>query len=333
MPNPKNSASTKQPTPPRPRGEGSSAPQHSGAPAANAAPGPERLGRRERWVLASVAVATAAGLGATALFTGDDSTGNGGAAAGAGEFGHVHGVGVDPADGTVYAGTHYGLFRLSKTGEPTRVAGRIQDFMGFTVVGPHHFLASGHPGEGQDGPSSLGLIESTDAGQSWEPRSLAGEADFHSLEAHGNQIYGLNSLTGELLASSDGAKWEQRSTLPMADFAAHPADPSLIVATTEGGPAISEDGGRSFTRLRNAPLLLLVDWAEDGTLAGVSPDGVLHLGEVDVADAAPTWRKAGELGGAPEALEVVDQDTMYAVTGGDVLVSTDGGVTFDLYGA
>jgi len=98
------------------------------------------------------------------------------------EVAHVHGLGVDPQDGTLYAGTHHGLIRVPEQGEPTRVADRVQDFMGFTVVGPRHYLASGHPGEGQGGPSSLGLIESTDGGQTWNSVSLAGEADFHVLE-------------------------------------------------------------------------------------------------------------------------------------------------------
>jgi hypothetical protein len=31
-------------------------------------------------------------------------------------FGHVHGLGMDPADAALYAGTHYGLFRISEDG-------------------------------------------------------------------------------------------------------------------------------------------------------------------------------------------------------------------------
>ncbi len=85
---------------------------------------------------------------------------------------HIHGIGVDPENGAIYAGTHYGLFRI-EDGTATRVADRVQDFMGFTVAGPDHFLASGHPGEGQGGHSSVGLIESTDGGQTWQELSWA----------------------------------------------------------------------------------------------------------------------------------------------------------------
>ena len=57
---------------------------------------------------------------------------------------HVHGLGINPADGMLYAATHTGLFTV-RDGAGQRVADRLQDTMGFTVVGPDHFLGSGHP--------------------------------------------------------------------------------------------------------------------------------------------------------------------------------------------
>ena len=58
--------------------------------------------------------------------------------------GHLHGLGADPADSAVHAAGHRGVFRLDG-GKVSRVAGRYQDTMGFTVTGPSTFLASGHP--------------------------------------------------------------------------------------------------------------------------------------------------------------------------------------------
>jgi hypothetical protein len=83
-----------------------------------------------------------------------------GSTSGAGvEVAHLHGLGVDPADGTLYAGTHHGLIRLPDGGEATLVADRVQDFMGFTVAGPQQLPRQRAPrGPGQGGPSSLGLI-------------------------------------------------------------------------------------------------------------------------------------------------------------------------------
>jgi hypothetical protein len=58
--------------------------------------------------------------------------------------GHVHGLGTDAADGTLYVATHVGVFRAGEAGSMDRVADRWQDTMAFTVAGPGHFVASGH---------------------------------------------------------------------------------------------------------------------------------------------------------------------------------------------
>lgn len=243
------------------------------------------------------------------------------------ELEHVHGLGVDPADGTLYAGTHFGLFRLPEQGAGTRVADRVQDYMGFTVAGPGQFLASGHPGEGDDGPSALGLIESTDGGQTWQSLSLAGEADFHALEARHGLVYGFNGLTSTFMVSQDKLTWESRGTVPMADFAVSPDDQDVILATTEQGLARSDDGGRSFGPVDGAPPLVLVSWADDGTIVGVTPEGSVHVS----SDEAATWVSPGTLGADPGALYARDGDEIYAAAGGVVLSSTDGGREFTVW--
>lgn len=252
--------------------------------------------------------------------SGSHSDGHDGSAA---EMEHVHGIGVDPEDGAVYAGTHYGLFRIVD-GRATRVADRVQDFMGFTVAGPEHFLASGHPGEGQDGPGSVGLIESDDAGETWQQLSLSGEADFHALEYRHGCVYGLNSMTGQLLASTDMKSWDELSRTPIADFAVSPQEPEVLIATTEQGLAHSTDGGRNFETVSSAPLMVFVSWAEDGTLAGVTPDGVVYT----AADPAGAWSERGTLDGQPEALTAQSASEIYAAANGVVLLSSDGGRTF-----
>lgn len=252
--------------------------------------------------------------------SGSHADGGGGASA---EMEHIHGIGVDPEDGAVYAGTHYGLFRIVD-GRATRVADRVQDFMGFTVAGADHFLASGHPGEGQGGPGSVGLIESNDAGETWTELSLSGEADFHALEYRHDRVYGLNSMTGQLLVSADMKSWEELNRTPIADFAVSPTEPDVLVATTEQGLARSTDGGRSFETLTSPPVMLFVSWAADGTLAGVTPDGVVFTAE----DPAGEWSKRATLDGQPEALTAQSSSEIYAAANGTVLLSTDGGATF-----
>lgn len=263
-------------------------------------------------------------IGAVVLASGGDE--DAAANAPAVEVAHVHGLGVDPQDEVLYAGTHYGLIRLPEQGEPTRVADRVQDFMGFTVVGPGHYLASGHPGEGQDGPSSLGLIESTDGGQTWQSLSLAGEADFHALEARHGRVYGLNALTGEFMVSEDKQIWDTRGALPMADFAVSADDPDVLLATTEQGLARSEDGGETYTAVPGAPLLQLVSWAEDGTIIGAAPDGTVHAS----TDGGQSWQQRGTLDAVPHALTATSSSDVFAAVDGAILASTDGGRSFDV---
>jgi hypothetical protein len=102
---------------------------------------------------------------------------------------HVHALGVDPADGSLYVATHTGLYRMAPGSESAaRVGDQRQDIMGFVVTAPGIFLGSGHPDLRDGLPPLLGLIESSDAGRSWQSVSLLGKADFHSLRARGSQV-------------------------------------------------------------------------------------------------------------------------------------------------
>lgn len=236
------------------------------------------------------------------------------------QLGHVHGLGVDPGSGDLYAGSHYGLIRFPQRREPSRV-GAIQDFMGFTVIGPNHFLASGHPGAGQDGPSNLGLIDSIDGGRSWQTLSLAGHADFHILKASHGVIYGSNA--GQLMVSQDGRTWDTRARIAMADLAISPQDQQTVLATTRQGPARSTDGGRSFGLVAGAPLLQLVTWTDAGGLVGITPEGTVHVS----SDGGTTWSQRGSAGGAPEALTASGKQ-IYAAVEDRIVSSDDGGRTF-----
>ncbi len=67
-------------------------------------------------------------------------------ASGAGDSGaeHIHGLGINPRDGSLMIATHSGLFRAAPSSRKAgRVGDRRQDTMGFTVVGPDRFLGSG----------------------------------------------------------------------------------------------------------------------------------------------------------------------------------------------
>ena len=319
------------------RGTGAEAARARGGVARGAAR--RRQQRDQRRLLIVGAVLAAAAVGAGALFaarTGDSA----GQAAAPGralpplevETGgvHVHGLGVDPADGVLYAATHSGLFRIPEQGTATRVANRAQDTMGFSIVGPGKFIGSGHPDFREDDvrPPLLGLIESTDRGETWQRLSLHGEADFHALHAAHGQVYGYDSTSGTFMVTRDKEKWDRRAKLPMRDFAVSPAQPDTVLATTQRGLARSTDGGRTFAAVAGAPALAVLAWAQQDSLYGIGPDGTVHHSK----DGGASWTRRGTLGEQPEAVAVDARDgkeTLYVAAGDrGIVASSDGGTSF-----
>lgn len=236
---------------------------------------------------------------------------------------------MDPADGALFIATHTGLFRVPRgDGEAERVADRHQDTMAFTVVGPGHFLGSGHPDLREDLPPFLGLIESRDAGESWEPVSLLGEADFHLLAAAGRQIYGFGSTwegpESVFLSSSDGGRSWVEHPVPDAliSMALRPGDAEALVASTGAGLYLSSNGGRSWRPLPGPPGLLTWPQPDEVFLADAS-------GAVKVsADEGRSWQTVGRLPDTPAAFGSGAGRLLAATHGGTILDSSDDGSTW-----
>lgn len=241
---------------------------------------------------------------------------------------HVHGLGRNPADGALMVATHTGLFRATEGKDPVRVAGLYQDTMGFTVVGPDHFLGSGHPGERGD-PPFLGLIESRDAGNEWRPISLRGEVDFHVLEAQGEVVYGFGSdfetRDPRFLRSVDGGESWERLSPPelLTGLAIDPRDPRHIVALGEEGGYVSRDGGSTWR-----PLAVpggLVTWTTELGLVAADFGGVIRR----TVDPMGEWEEVGTIGGSTAALEGVGDELLAATHDARVLSSRDGGKSWE----
>ena len=226
---------------------------------------------------------------------------------------HVHGVARDPGDGTVYLATHEGLFRYDK-GAPIRV-GPVVDWMGFSIAGPGHFYASGHPGDGVDLPAPVGLMETTDAGKTWKVRSLGGESDFHALTSSSK---GVLAYDGTLRSTADGKTWTKLAISAEPRSLAAAPDGSRVLATTASGVLLSRDQGATWAPLPAAPPLLLAAWADKTTATGVTTTGHLAV----TTNAGATWTTGTARVDSAQAISASRAD------GGtlEVLLVTDSGV-------
>lgn len=238
------------------------------------------------------------------------------------DFGHVHGLGVDPGSGDLFVATHRGVFRLasgyldrkSSSLAPEQVAGRSQDTMSFTIAGPSLMFASGHPDPANNpdqSPANLGLIESRDGASTWKTLSLGGETDFHDLataplkgDSSLLRVYGYDAGRQTVMVSDDsGVTWQDRSVIELRKLAVNRFDADVVYATTPSGLQVSRDAGRTFTTVPNAPQLLLIDAVNtnSGSFVGTDVSGVIWATD----DNASTWRQRGTLDGSPEAMAYV----------------------------
>lgn len=150
---------------------------------------------------------------------------------------HIHGVARDPATDRVVIATHEGAFE--RRDGAWYGLGDVIDLMGFAITPDGTWFASGHPGLETDLPEPVGLIASTDRGQTWQVLSRGGESDFHALAAGPGGILGFD---GTLRASTDGARWEEVS-IPAPPFdlsieeTSFPPDRGGLAATRRPGRA------------------------------------------------------------------------------------------------
>lgn len=237
-------------------------------------------------------------------------------------LGHVHGLGVDPSDQTLYAATHYGVFRITD-GESTRVADRWQDTMGFAVVGPQRFLASGHPDLRDDLPPHLGLIESRDGAETWQPVSLQGEADLHAIEVLGGSVVAFDATSRSLVVSDDRQTWRTLDKRPLVDLAVDPADVQSVYATTPEGELLRYGVNSGSAAPVEAPPLVFIDWDERGLV------GLTAAGTAVLRDDASDWQELSPVRGQVQAFDA-DPAGWHAATDEGIFTTTDDGATWQL---
>ena len=245
-------------------------------------------------------------------------------------------ISVDPGDGTIMIGTGLGLYRLAAgerraeriegTLDTPEGAGTVSANLELLHTGPGELLASGHPAAGEL-PEDLGLIRSSDHGDTWEAVSGLGEFDWHVLEHSRGLLAGVPAESADLYASADGGTSFERGGVaptPPDDVAVDPADPERWVAASAEGIATSNDGGASWRPREPVPGALLA-WAESDGLFRVDQGGMSWVSR----DGGESWEERGDAGGSPSTLDAGADGTLYlALPGAVIKRSTDGARTW-----
>lgn len=246
------------------------------------------------------------------------------------EIDHIHALSTT-TDGVLLIGSHNGIYQVDYSGDDSAATGPVGganfDSMGF-VATDRVWYTSGHPGP--ESPEifaapNIGLLKSTDEGQTWTSVSLSGEADFHSLTASTGdveRIYGLRTDAQEIQVSRDGGTTWQAGASLMARMLLADENPDIVYATTDRGFAVSTDAGASFEVQEDAPPLLLVaaDPSRGGNLVGIDTTGTIWQQQGDLS-----WVSGGTVEGVAQALTVDPDGTIVLALEHAILSSTDYG--------
>jgi phosphoribosyl-AMP cyclohydrolase len=173
---------------------------------------------------------------------------------------HVHGLAFTPDGKGLVVPAHIGL-AVYRDGRWTKAPGPAHDFMGFSMA-KNAIYSSGHPAMNTPLKNPLGLVKSTDGGNSWQQLGLSGESDFHMMAASygSNAIYVFNTdsnsrmrETGLYVTQDDGKSWKRGAGSGLAgqitSLAAHPGSASTVAMGTVQGLHLSRDYGATFKRI------------------------------------------------------------------------------------
>lgn len=188
---------------------------------------------------------------------------------------HVHGLFFSPDGKSLFVPSHTGL-AVFRGGTWSEANGPIHDFAGFSLA-KGAMYASGHPPAGSSLPNPLGLVRSTDGGETWQPLALGGEADFHLIAAgyRSSAVYVLSAQPNSAMPEpglhgtrDEGKTWKRAAARGLEGeifgIAAHPREAGTVAVATATGLYIARDAGDTFRRIDGKQAATAVAFDIDG---------------------------------------------------------------------
>jgi photosystem II stability/assembly factor-like uncharacterized protein len=236
-----------------------------------------------------------------------------------GSISHIHGVRI--FNNQILLGTHEGLFRYLNAKTVSRVSPENFDVMGLSISGDRIF-ASGHPGPGSKLPEPVGLLLSVDSGKSWKKVGLQGKVDFHLLESAGDEIYGGDSQSGNLLYSKDSGKsWFDRGQNKFSDIAINPNKTGALLLLSQGRIYASANSAITTKALKNSEIFDHIEWNSERLIA--SSERRLLISR----NSGKSWKMLQKFPAEISAL-TQSKNLIGVVVGSEIFTSRDGGKTF-----
>lgn len=279
-----------------------------------------------------IAVIGLAGL----LYIGGQRGGTGGAV----QFRHIHGLSFSSDGSLLFVPAHDGLLVYEK-GSWMDPDLPVHDYMGYSGT-DDGFYSSGHPGPGSNLVNPLGLIRSTDGGETIQTLAFAGETDFHLMAAgyESHAVYVINPAQNSRLSVGlyytldDGQTWQQSQaegiTGSPIQLAVHPTEPGTVALATEGGLFLSNDYGDTFMRVGDAAPVTAVTFDPNGEQLLFAYQGLfsydLASGQINTFQVPPV---TGDDAVGYIAINPVSEQIAFATFARDIYLSQSNGQSWE----
>ncbi|MFK9116042.1 F510_1955 family glycosylhydrolase [Peribacillus castrilensis] len=208
---------------------------------------------------------------------------------------HIHGAGYWSKEGTPVIATHGGPFEY-RDGTWYKTSRNNHDYMGFQTI-KDGFYSSGHPEEGSDLKNPLGLVKSTDKGESLEKLAFYGETDFHYLGAsyESGTVYTYNEAQnskmgqGFFYSKNKGEDWTQlelngMTSTSIGGLDIHPSKDNMIAIYGEEGVFLSKNYGNDFSLIPTTSMVTSLTFKEDSMVYSMLENDKVSLHEISLND-------------------------------------------------